>query len=122
MKLNLNWKKIDRATIKAFKDTNLLAGRRFTQAISSPTWEYPIDPSPRDIVDTGRLRASQQLNFSPRGTEAIHSWPTDYALYVHEGYTTRKGSQIPARRWTEKGLESIQNDFDILLQKELEKE
>jgi hypothetical protein len=47
---------------QAFTETAYLLGREFTQAISEPSWQW-TDGS-RDIVDTGQLRASQQLDFT----------------------------------------------------------
>lgn len=44
---------------KAFRETALLLGRAFTTAITSPVWDW--HDGPRDIVDTGQLRASQQM-------------------------------------------------------------
>lgn len=49
---------------KAFKETCLLLGAKFTELISSPTWDW-TDGGTRDIVDKGALRASQQLEFFP---------------------------------------------------------
>lgn len=47
---------------QAFREACLLLGRAFTQAISSPTWQW-TDGENRDIVDTGQLRQSQNLDF-----------------------------------------------------------
>lgn len=45
---------------KAFTETAYLLGSAFTQAISSPIWQWN-DGEDRDIVDTGQLRASQSM-------------------------------------------------------------
>ena len=47
---------------KAFKETCMILGQKFTQQISAPIWNW-TDGGTRDIVDTGALRASQQLEF-----------------------------------------------------------
>lgn len=57
---------------RALRETALILGAKFSELISSPIWEYPritkrqsgeIVGSPRNIVDTGLLRASQTLTF-----------------------------------------------------------
>jgi hypothetical protein len=41
--------------------------------------------------------------------EAAYSWPTEYAAYVHEGYTLRNGERVAGTT-----LDSIaQQEFDI---------
>lgn len=45
---------------KAFTETAYLLGTMFTQAISSPQWQWN-DGQDRDIVETGQLRASQSM-------------------------------------------------------------
>lgn len=70
----------------------------FTNEISDPKWEWPRQPSPRDIVDTGLLRASQQRTDTPDGVR--WSWGVEYAAQVHEGETLRNGETRPARPWT----------------------
>jgi hypothetical protein len=62
--------------------------------------------STRDIVDTGELRDSQSYQrVDEYRTE--YSWSADHALLVHEGYTTKTGKRIPARRWTEVAAEEL---------------
>lgn len=99
---------VEGAAAKAFKDTAFLLGREFTKSISSNIWEWPYGESPRDIVDQGQLRGSQLLVFL-NDFEAEFSWNTDYAFYVHEGYTLGDGSVVPARDWTR----HAQENFDI---------
>ena len=43
--------------------------QRFTEEISAVKWEYPTPPQVRDIVDTGRLRATQTRQEDPRGRD-----------------------------------------------------
>jgi hypothetical protein len=78
-------------------------GTKFTEVISEPG---AFDGFEGDIVDTGRLRASQQLDFvSPN--EARFSWNTEYALYVLLGFTYRNGREQPGRDWTKRRLEQL---------------
>ena len=100
--------RIEAELTRAFKSTMFALGVKFNEEISSNKWPWIAAPSPRDIVDTGRLRSSQSLEFeSP--TQAIFSWATEYAVYVHEGVQFRNGTRTPARRWTESAL----NNFDL---------
>jgi len=101
VKVNLNTKKIERAAIEAFRDAAFLQGRVFTEVISE-VGAFPAHPD-RDLVDTGQLRSSQQLEFV-RDTEARFVWPTDYAIYQHEGFTMRNGQRWEGRPWTTEGL------------------
>lgn len=106
--VNLNFDNLDAAVDQAFNEAMFLLGREMTKAISDNVWQWPNPPSPRNIVDTGRLRGSQQLTFPASGT-ALFAWPVDYALYVHEGYTMKNGVTFPGRPWTTYALQS----FDI---------
>lgn len=47
---------------RAFKETCYLLSNKFTQEISDVKWQW-ADNELRDIVDTGVLRASQQVEF-----------------------------------------------------------
>lgn len=106
--LEINSDRIEEELAQAFNSAMFALGVKFTEEISTNKWEWIKPPSPRDIVDTGRLRASQSLEFeSP--TQALFNWSTDYAVYVHEGVQFRNGTRTPPRRWTESAL----NDFDI---------
>lgn len=68
----------------AFKDANMILGREFQKRITSNTWQWPSEPSPRDIVDTGQLRDSYTPTALSK-TEHEHAWNTEYAMAVHEG-------------------------------------
>jgi hypothetical protein len=107
--VNVDASKVLGAAGQAFKETAFLLGREFTKSISSNIWDWPSGQSPRDVVDQGQLRGSQLLVFlSP--FEAEFSWNTEYAYYVHEGYTLANGTVLPARDWTRHG----QENFDVL--------
>ena len=81
--IEINSDRIEAEIARAFNSAMFALGVKFTEEISLNKWEWKTSPSPRDIVDTGRLRASQSLEFeSP--TEAVFNWATEYAVYVHE--------------------------------------
>lgn len=109
--------RIEGELTRAFKSVIFALGVKFTEEISSNKWAWISNPTPRDIVDTGRLRSSQSLEFdSP--TEAVFNWATDYAVYVHEGVQFRNGTRTPPRRWTESALYDF--DFEQAIANELE--
>lgn len=112
--VQLDESKIIGAAEQAFKETAFLLGREFTQSISSNIWDWPTGQSPRDIVNDGQLRGSQLLVFLS-AFEAEYSWNTDYAYYVHQGYTLANGTEMPARDWTRHAQENF--DFPGTAQK-----
>ena len=91
----------------------------YTNEISSPKWQW-VDGSLRDIVDTGRLRASQTVReVSPQKYE--FSWPVEYATQVHEGTKLKGGGEWPARPWTRTALDNFdaKSYFEDILRREL---
>jgi hypothetical protein len=100
------------AVTKAFGEANLLLGRHAAREITDDKWNWPTNPSPRDIVDQGGLRGSYQpATISP--TEYEHAWTVDYAIAVHEG-AVRGGGNLPGRPWTKEPLERLPRDFEKL--------
>lgn len=91
---------------------------RFTQEISAVKWDYPTPPQVRDIVDTGRLRASQTRTVNPDGSVTF-TWPVEYATQVHEGGVAPTGKRFPGRPWTRAPLAEAPALFGQLLRKEL---
>jgi hypothetical protein len=75
--------------------------------IEAVEWPWPretvrstgeVANSPRNIIDTGALRDSLNIEWvSP--TEAIYHWDVDYAIYVHQGAVLSNGTELPARPW-----------------------
>lgn len=108
---------VEEAVKEAFKETNLVLGREFTQVISDPSAfrEFPG----QDIVDTGALRASQEVQFTD--DIVTFRWPVQYAEYVHEGYTLRSGRKQPARPWTRVAMrrKNPQSVFNTILRNKL---
>lgn len=91
----------------------------YTNEISSPKWKW-VDGAYRDIVDTGRLRASQTVR-RVSDTEFQFSWPVEYAAQVHEGTKLKGGGEWPARPWTRTALENVdpKSYFETILRREL---
>lgn len=104
MIINLDFSQINKATEKAFREMALVMSGEFTKAISDPVYAWPIGDSPRDVVDTGILRRSQQHQVDTFRMVATYQWPLEYAAAVHNGYLTRAGNAMPARPWTDKAL------------------
>lgn len=102
MASNFDGRNIQAAADKAFRDMTLIMDGAFKKALTDPVYPWPKGESPRDVVDTGRLRDSQIYQFS-QGT-AVYSWPLEYGAAVHNGYITRGRTAMPARAWTDKAL------------------
>ena len=101
--------RINGALDETFADFAAYLARRFTAEIREAKWNWPTDPSPRDIVDTGNLAKSLRVI----GPETVDSrieirfeWAAPYAAPVHDGAVfKRTGSNgqaltMPARPWT----------------------
>lgn len=101
----------------AMKRTGDWLEQRLTEEISDAKWNWPTQPSPRDIVDSGRLRASMQRESRP-GREAF-SWPVSYAVQAHEGAILVNGRRLPARPWTRQPLAEAEHMFKEFLRQEL---
>ena len=102
------------AVAVAIKQLGTWLDQRFTEEISSVKWEYPTPPEVRDIVDTGRLRATQTRQDTPEGV--IFTWPVEYAQQVHDGgVSTRNRQPFPGRPWTKAPLEQAEEKFGEFL-------
>ena len=89
------------------------ADEDFRREIESVRWNWPNETirsngqpvgSPRDIVDIGGLRDSQRReNQTDITTDFVWTGGGSkaYALEVHDGYTSKGGSKMPARAFTE---------------------
>ncbi|MFM6206120.1 hypothetical protein, partial [Planktothrix sp.] len=75
---------------KAFKEVVQGLNNEFKEVIKDKN-AFENFPG-QDIIDTGELLKNQKLNITKPG-EANYEWGTDYALYVHEGYTLRNGKR-----------------------------
>lgn len=99
--------RIDDALNETWDDFSAYLGRRFTQEISAEKWEWPREPTPRDIVDTGNLRRSLRITRGiSQPLETYFDWTAPYAAVVHDGAvfkaTDAEGNArtMPARPWT----------------------
>lgn len=98
--------RLNDALDEAWDDFSAYMGRRFTEEITAEKWEWPRDPSPRDIVDTGNLRKSLRIERTPDQLETNFNWTAPYAASVHDGAvfkaTDSEGNarSMPARPWT----------------------
>ena len=110
---------LDDATAQAMRQLGTWLDTRFTQEISAVKWSFPTPPAVRDIVDTGRLRASQTRVVNADGSITF-SWPVEYANQVHEGGVSTTGLRFPGRPWTKAPLEEAPAKFGELLRSALE--
>lgn len=110
---------LETATAQAMRQLATWLDTRFTEEISSVKWDYPTPPQVRDIVDTGRLRASQTRTVNSDGSVTF-AWPVDYAQQVHEGGVATTGMRFPGRPWTKAPLEEAPAKFGQLLRTALE--
>lgn len=108
-----------KAVAKATQELVNRLSAEYTSEISSDKWEW-VDGQTRDIVDTGRLRASQTVR-QVSDTEFEFSWPVEYAAQVHEGTKLKGGGEWPARPWTRTALENVdaKSYFETILRREL---
>ena len=106
-KVKINKRKIDDSVQRAFTDAALIVHRNIVMAISEPG---AFDGFDGDIVDTGNLRANQQLP-EIRGNTAIFRNTAEYAIYVYLGYTLRNGKTQQGRPWMLLGVE--RSGFDV---------
>jgi hypothetical protein len=95
-----------------------------TRHITEPKWNWPRGESPRDIVDTGDLRASQTMTIDPRPGVMVtkYRWSAPYAPAVHDGAvfkaTNAEGNPktLTARPWTRellKDRQRLQSTFKL---------
>lgn len=108
------------ATQTAVRQLGQWLDARFTEEISAVKWPYPTPPKVRDIVDTGRLRASQTRVVNSDGSVTF-TWPVEYATQVHEGgVSTETRQPFPGRPWTQAPLEQAPAKFGEFLRAALE--
>jgi hypothetical protein len=110
---------LNTAVVQATRQLGTWLDTRFTEEISAAKWDYPTPPQVRDIVDTGRLRASQTRVVNADGSITF-TWPVEYAGQVHEGGVATTGLRFPGRPWTKAPLEEAPAKFGQLLRSALE--
>lgn len=110
----------EEAAQEALLRTALELDAQFTDEISNPKWNWPNEPSPRDIVDTGRLRASQTRVVNPDASITF-SWPVEHATTAHDGgFFVGSEQPFPGRPWTELPLSRLPDIYNRNLEKALE--
>jgi hypothetical protein len=119
--------KLDRAINKGFRKTVDAYADNCHEAIEAEIWKWDgttlrkngdFVGSPRDIVDTGELRDSQQEPVY-EGDKALIEWTADHAIGVHEGISST-GEPMPARPWTDEAKNNT--DFEAIMAAELRKQ
>ena len=112
---------VNSAVAVAMRQLGTWLDQRFTEEISAVKWEYPTPPQVRDIVDTGRLRATQTRQDTPEGV--LFTWPVEYAQQVHDGgVSTRTRQPFPGRPWTRGPLAEAQEKFGEFLRVAMERQ
>ncbi|MFB2768580.1 hypothetical protein ACE1AT_04715 [Pelatocladus sp. BLCC-F211] len=110
-KINIDISKINNAINQAFDVAVEAQGEAFQNAIASEIWEWSrqtvrkngdIVESPRDAVDQEELIDSLVVSRTTNAAE--YTWEADHAAIVHDGATTKNGTELPARPWTKVGL------------------
>jgi len=93
---------------EAFYQANEVLGRSFQREITASKWQWPSQPSPRDIVDTGNLRQAYAGERTQDGRNPAydHAWNVEYAMAVHEGARLKNGTVLPGRPWTKAPLKN----------------
>ena len=105
---------LEAASREAMRQLSTWLDNRFTQEISASKWSYPTPPQVRDIVDSGRLRASQTRVVNADGSVTF-TWPVEYATQVHEGGVSVSGYRFPGRAWTKEPLDEASTKYGELL-------
>jgi hypothetical protein len=125
----LNFNQIDTAIAESFQELIEEFAQEQVRQIEAIEWPWPRETvrstgevvnSPRNIVDTGALRDSLNIEWiSP--TEAIYHWDVDYAIYVHQGAVLLNGTDLPARPWIFAALTEydLLSNFEVKIQGKL---
>ena len=80
---------------------------KFQDSIVQQKFEWPnvtirkngqVVASPRNIVDTGAFKLSQERTML-NATTCLFTWNVPYSSLILTGYTTKTGKQMPARDW-----------------------
>jgi hypothetical protein len=122
IKFNLN--KVNEAIAGAFETTVEAYADQCQAELESEKWDWPrtthrqngeVVTSPRNVIDTGDLINSQEIEYLDPST-ALINYGSDHALDVHEG-KVENGLLKPGRPWTETALDEI--DLEQVMAEEL---
>ena len=112
---------IEDLILQAFKEGNEVFGRDAQLQITSPVWDWPRSPSPRDIVASpetaGYLGGGLRSSYLPEPGRTVydHNWTVNYAAAVKNGARLSTGTSLPARDWTKKPLEDFADNVQKIL-------
>jgi hypothetical protein len=117
-KVNINETVLRGKAIKALDEYAAKIGDEFQDQIESEKWAWTNTATkrsngrtagnPRDIVDTGELRDSQQgPAVADGGLAQGFKWSAPYASLVQQGYIGRGGIPIPKRDWVAGALKAL---------------
>jgi hypothetical protein len=117
MKYRSNREKIIRELGQAFRNTTKELDKGYRDLFNKPFWNWNGTTkrssgrtvgSPRNVVDTGELRDSQDFQTtsnSPTRIRVRFSWRSEHALPVFLGVTYKNGHVAPARNVPVIGLQ-----------------
>jgi len=80
---------------------------KFQESIVQQRYQWPqitirqngqVVTSPRNIVDTGAFKLSQERTVV-NATTCLFTWNVPYSSLILTGYTTSTGKRFPARDW-----------------------
>lgn len=99
--------RIDDALQETWDDFTAYMVTRFDKEIREPKWDWPREPSPRDIIDTGNLRRSIRVSSTMgRRLSTEFRWTAPYAPIAHDGAVFKRTDPdgnprtLTARPWT----------------------
>ena len=108
---------LERKAAKALDEYAAKIGDEFQEQIEAADWYWPnktkrqngkIAGNPRNIVDTGELRDSQQgPSVGKGGLSQSFKWTAEHAALVKDGYITTTGRQVRGRDWIKTAMMAI---------------
>jgi hypothetical protein len=115
----IDWNILERIVENAFLDIVEEFEQLQINELEAEKWQWTnitkrkngsIVGSPRDIVDTGELRDSLEIEtITP--TEVVYHYPVDHAIIVHQGATLNTGTRILARPWVDEAAEELKKSL-----------
>jgi hypothetical protein len=114
---SINWSILENQINESFAEIVDQFTEEQIDQIKSDKWEWPRETirhngqtvgSPRDIIDTGELINSLEVE-DISNTEVVYHYPVKYAINVHEGIVLASGVELPARPWVDDAVEELKN-------------
>lgn len=105
--------RFQRRILQGFRASVTAIEQQVKREIEEPKWAYPRETqrrngdvvgSPRDIVDTGELRDSLYSTVLSDFTAQVAT-KAPHSVFVHEGYFTTTGKEVPARPYLRTGVD-----------------